>query len=160
MDGVVHFRVTHVDHDIAHINGDANPDSHFAALMGELGCWMDPEVTRLIQGGLENAIVPDLGEYFELGELLEAKSHKYSDNSEGNGAAMNAGIRESVLCADGSSFSQLRDLLAATLHPAALVYQLSVTVLLSGSRGVGKRTIARWAAQDLGLHVLEVIFRI
>jgi peroxin-6 len=157
MDSIVNFRVTHVDHDIAHINGDAKPDSHFAALMGELGCWVDPEVTRLIQGGSENAIVPDVGEYFGLGELIEVKSEKYSDYSEGNGVTRNVEIRESVLCAAGSSFSQLRDLLAATLHPAALVYQLSVTVLLSGSRGVGKRTIARWAAQDLGLHVLEVI---
>lgn len=66
-DAIVYFRVTHVEHDIAQVNGNATPDSHFAALMGELGCWMDPDTTRLTQGGLENSIVPSLEEYLEIG---------------------------------------------------------------------------------------------
>lgn len=44
----------------------------------------------------------------------------------------------------------------AALHPAAEDYKLSLTILLKGARGVGKRTIVRWAAQDVGLHVQEV----
>lgn len=77
---------------------------------------------------------------------------------EGKDPPMTGEIGDSVLCAADSSFAQLRDLLVATLHPSALGYKLSVTVLLSGAKGVGKRTVVRWAAQDLGMHVLEVFY--
>jgi len=34
-------------------------------------------------------------------------------------------------------------------------YQLGLTFLLQGVRGVGKFTVTRWVAQDLGLHLNE-----
>jgi peroxin-6 len=37
--------------------------------MGELGCWMDPSSTRLIQTGAENAFVPDVSSFFGISEL-------------------------------------------------------------------------------------------
>jgi peroxin-6 len=64
--------------------------------------------------------------------------------------------RASMLTSPGSPFKQIRDVLAATLHPAASDYKLAVTVLVTGNAGVGKQTTVRWASKDLGLHVMEV----
>jgi hypothetical protein len=61
-----------------------------------------------------------------------------------------------MLASSDSPFTQIRDILAATLHPAASDYKLAVTVLVTGNAGVGKRTMVRWASKDLGLHVMEV----
>jgi peroxin-6 len=61
-----------------------------------------------------------------------------------------------MLASPKSPFTQIRDVVAATLHPAATEYKLAVTVLVTGNAGVGKRTTVRWASRDLGLHVMEV----
>lgn len=135
------------------------PDYHFAALMGELGCWMDHKVTKLTQVGTEHCLVPHLSQYFNLGESLLARlPMQLSFSIAGNGIPLTSNSRKSALCTEGSPFDQLREILAAALHPAAEGYKLSLSILLKGSRGIGKCTIARWAAQDLGLHVLEVSF--
>jgi len=34
--------------------------------MGELGCWMDPLFTRLVQTGVENAFVPDVDSFLGI----------------------------------------------------------------------------------------------
>lgn len=78
MDAVAHFRVTHLDYDIVPIDGDDDNDNHFAAVMGELGCWIDPESTRLAQGGLENSLVPNLDEYLQLGQEKTLNLHYFS----------------------------------------------------------------------------------
>ncbi|KAG8760764.1 peroxisomal assembly protein [Serendipita sp. 396] len=138
---IAYFRVTHIEHDLVQINPEHVTDSHFAAVMGELGCWMDSNSTRLIQGGVENARAPDLDEYLEIRRDYPI---------------LTAAARESVLCSSSSIFSELKEIIGATLHQEASRYRLSVTLLLSGNRGTGKRTLARWVAQDLGLHVLEI----
>lgn len=43
--------------------------------VGELGCWVDPSVTRLIQTGLEHSRVPDVGTYLELGNVPCRRAH-------------------------------------------------------------------------------------
>ena len=48
------------------------------------------------------------------------------------------------------------DLVSASLIPSASDLDLSLTVLLKGARGIGKQTTARWVAQQLGIHILEV----
>lgn len=35
-------------------------------------------------------------------------------------------------------------------------YDLHLSILLKGARGVGKFTVASWVAQRLGMHLLEV----
>lgn len=52
--------------------------------------------------------------------------------------------------------ARLIDLVSASLLPAAADYDLHLSVLLKGARGIGKRTTALWVAQKLGVHVLEV----
>lgn len=66
---VAYFRVVNVEHNIARSSQESSePDSHFAALMGELGCWMDPSSTRLVQTGVENAFVPDVDSFLDISE--------------------------------------------------------------------------------------------
>lgn len=36
-------------------------------------------------------------------------------------------------------------------------YDLYLSVLLKGPRGIGKFTVATWVARRLGMHLLEVI---
>lgn len=38
----------------------------------------------------------------------------------------------------------------------AVDYELHLSVLLKGVRGIGKFTVATWVAQRLGMHLLEV----
>ena len=40
--------------------------------------------------------------------------------------------------------------------PTAVDYDLRLSVLLKGARGVGKQTTTRWVAQKAGIHLLEV----
>ena len=35
--------------------------------MGELGCWIDPQVTKMVQAGLEHTRVPDVAPYLNIG---------------------------------------------------------------------------------------------
>ena len=72
---MVFFRVTHIEHNLVQVKGDGTPDAHFAAIMGELGCWFDPETTRLIQSGLENSRIPDLDAFMGISESLVSESY-------------------------------------------------------------------------------------
>lgn len=68
--GAAFFVVTNVEYDIL-ANGDVAsvPDMYTGAMIGELGCWMDPSTTRLVQAGVEHSRVPDVSDYFGLGKL-------------------------------------------------------------------------------------------
>lgn len=55
-----------------------------------------------------------------------------------------------------SPYSKLYDLTSAALRPGAISYNLSLSILLNGARGIGKFTTIAKVAQDLGIHVLEV----
>ena len=55
-----------------------------------------------------------------------------------------------------TSFGKLFALSSATLARRAVDYDLHLSILLKGTRGIGKFTIATWVAQRLGMHHLEV----
>jgi peroxin-6 len=55
-----------------------------------------------------------------------------------------------------SSFGKLLALSSATLARGAVDFDLHLSILLKGARGIGKFTIATWVAQRLGMHHLEV----
>lgn len=73
------FRIVNVEYDLVHTDASAaEPDSHFAAVMGELGCWTDVKSTRLLQSGIENALVPNVDALLEsrkqnLHEVVNAR---------------------------------------------------------------------------------------
>jgi len=60
------------------------------------------------------------------------------------------------LTAEGTPFAKLHDVIEAVLYPSAVEYDLPISVLLKGSRGIGKQTVVRWVARKLGVHVYEV----
>lgn len=52
--------------------------------------------------------------------------------------------------------ARILDLVSAAFLPNAVQYDLRLSVLLKGARGIGKQTAARWAAQETGIHLIEV----
>jgi peroxin-6 len=57
------------------------------------------------------------------------------------------------------AFMQLLGLSQAALIPEALTFDIPISVLLKGSRGIGKFTTAMQVARRLGMHVFEVSIR-
>ena len=45
----------------------SSPDMYIGATVGELGCWVDTAVTRMVQTGVEHSRVPDMGGYLSVG---------------------------------------------------------------------------------------------
>ncbi len=70
-DGVnelVYFFVTNVEHSVVPRLGEmSSPDMYVGATVGELGCWVDTAVTRMVQTGVEHSRVPDMGGYLAIG---------------------------------------------------------------------------------------------
>ena len=65
---IVYFLITNVEHSVIPstlTNGEQ--DLYTGSTVGELGCWVDFSITRMIQTGLEHARVPELGSYLEPG---------------------------------------------------------------------------------------------
>ena len=56
-------------------------------------------------------------------------------------------------------FTQLLGLSQAVLMPEALTFDIPISMLLKGPRGIGKFTTAVQVARRLGMHVFEVGFR-
>jgi hypothetical protein len=54
------------------------------------------------------------------------------------------------------AFMQLLGLSQAALMPQALTFDIPITMLLKGPRGIGKFTTAVQVARRLGMHVFEV----
>lgn len=63
---VVFFTITNIEYDV--IQNDATTDVYVGSTLGELGCWVDPSITRMIQTGIQHAWIPELGKYIELGD--------------------------------------------------------------------------------------------
>lgn len=47
---------------------------------------------------------------------------------------------------------------SAAFSQRAVDYDLHLSFLLNGGRGIGKFTVASWVAESLGLHLFEVSF--
>ncbi|EJU05669.1 AAA-domain-containing protein [Dacryopinax primogenitus] len=125
-DTPVYFKITNIVYDPP--SSSAQADTYTLATLGELGCWFDPSQTRMVQSGVEHSLVP----------------------------AFPLPLPPALPTAPTSPYPKLLQLAAACLSPSALDYQLQLTVLLRGPRGVGKRTTALAVAQRLGMHVLDV----
>ncbi|KZT66717.1 AAA-domain-containing protein [Daedalea quercina L-15889] len=143
-DELAFFVVTNIEHHIVSSNGDASlsaSDIYLGSTVGELGCWIDPSVTRMIQTGVEHAKVPDMARYL---------------NIKGSVPFPPISKRPCTLFAADSAYGKLVALIAAALNPHAAKYQLQLSILLKGPKGSGKFTTASWAAQHLGIHLFEV----
>lgn len=69
---IVYFIITNVQHEVIPSNDtrSVSPDMYIGSTTGELGCWFDPSVTRMVQTGLEHSRVPDVSRYLGLGALI------------------------------------------------------------------------------------------
>lgn len=156
---VVFFKITNLEYDILDTSISGRElDSYAAATMGELGCLIDPTVTKMVQTGLEHARIPNVRSFFDIGEYRLGSVFSRGElttrfsNSDTGFCALPTSSR---LTAAGSPFAKLHDVVQAALVPSAVDYDLPISVLLKGSRGIGKQTVARWVAEDLGVHVYE-----
>ncbi|KAF8497120.1 AAA-domain-containing protein [Russula emetica] len=138
---IVYFIVTNVDCDPPSINSALNPsDVHLGLSAGELGCWVDTTVTRVMQTGVEHVRIPDASAFLSPGGTLDSDGDAAAEAVRGNHRA----------------FMQLLGLSQAALMPEALTFDIPISVLLKGSRGIGKFTTAMQVARRLGMHVFEV----
>ena len=66
----------------------------------------------------------------------------------------------SHLLGPDSNFDKLFQIASAAAAPRAVDYNLNLSILLKGARGVGKFTTVFWVSQRLGMHLLEVRFHL
>ncbi|KAK0228292.1 AAA-domain-containing protein [Armillaria fumosa] len=134
----VFFVLTNIDHDV--ISNEAvplSPDTYAGATLGELGCWFESSVTRMVQTGVEHCRVPDVSTY--LGLDIQPRSLSCPTISDSD-----------------SSFGKLFSIASVVLGRHSVSYNLPLSFLLGGARGTGKYTSACGVARLLGMHVLDI----
>ncbi|KAF9812997.1 hypothetical protein IEO21_05830 [Rhodonia placenta] len=130
---LVFFMVTNIEHNVIPSHGEvSSSDAYVGSTVGELGCWVNSAVTRIVQTGVEHSRVPDTAGYLGLPEY------------------------PSSLFGPDSAYEKLLALTAAALNRHAVDYQLQLSILLKGPRGVGKYTVAMQVARRLGIHLYEL----
>ncbi|KAK0545463.1 peroxisomal assembly protein [Tilletia horrida] len=134
------------------------------ARKGEYGCVVDPELTKMVQTGVENSRVADLGSW--LGVVSETPTCPQQGllppTQDGAGCSVAsegapvAFLSTPLTASPSSPYERLMHLVQATLRPGAQDLGLHLSVLVKGARGSGKKTIVRWVAQRCGVHLLEL----
>ncbi len=72
---LVYFIVTNVEHSVpSRIGETSSLDMYVGATVGELGCWIDTAITRMVQTGIEHSRVPAMAQYFGTGIVLHLSS--------------------------------------------------------------------------------------
>ena len=115
-------------------SGEASDESK----LHTYGMRVDTKKTKMMQSGLEHSQVPIVTSY--LGIVTETPKLPVT----------------SSLTAAESPFARLVELLDASVNGPALELGLISSILMEGPRGCGKRTIVKWAADKLNLHLLEI----
>ncbi|RPD65775.1 AAA-domain-containing protein [Lentinus tigrinus ALCF2SS1-7] len=134
---LVYFIITNVEHSVPSRLGETSSlDMYVGATVGELGCWIDTAVTRMVQTGIEHSRIPAMAQYLGTAYVFPPPVDTVPDQD--------------------TPFGKLLALSSAALNRRAVDYHLQLSILLQGPRGVGKATIAGWVAQQLGIHLLEV----
>jgi peroxin-6 len=161
---LVFFVVTGVQHDVISSHLDAfSRDIYVGSTIGELGCWVDTTITRILQTGVEHSRVPNISAYMGIGERHQSAGHHIcvifiSRLDTGSPTRPPSIIDDpSVMPGHRSAFRKILSLISATLTSHAVDYNLDVSVLFKGARGTGKFTVLNWVAQHFGIHILEVI---
>ncbi|KAI3486163.1 hypothetical protein L1887_50304 [Cichorium endivia] len=146
----VYFRVTDVRAELVAPDAAAAKQMHEAvrglalqAQAGELGCIVDPNVTKMVQTGVEHCRVVDCDRW--LGIVCDTPS-----------LPTEVSAVVAPLVGASSAYAGLSSLLSATLQPGAGRFGLHLSVLLKGARGCGKRTVARWVAKAAGVQLVEL----
>ncbi|KAK7466888.1 peroxisomal assembly protein [Stygiomarasmius scandens] len=133
----VFFMITNVEHEV--FLSDSNSialDTYSGATTGELGCWIDAESTKMVQTGLEHSRIPDVSSYLEAD-----RSPKFSESS---------------MPSSEKPLQKLFRTLSVIADQRGVDFNLQLSILLKGARGIGKFTSVCAVARSLGLHVIEV----
>ena len=157
---VVYFKVTNIEYDVMSRPVSSLQDAYTGSTLGELGCWVDSSVTRMVQTGVEHTRVPDARMYSQLGGFLVISFFGciscYFHVVTLDALSTLQSLRSLHLLGPQSPFVKLLALTSAALSQKAVDYRLNLTFLMKGGRGSGKFTVASWVAQRLGLHAFEV----
>ncbi|KAI8814768.1 AAA-domain-containing protein [Cladochytrium replicatum] len=95
---------------------------------------INPNVTKLVQTGVVHSTVPSFfSRYLGINDVVEPAPSTVDH-----------------------SYTLLRSIMCACLHPMALSFDLRCQVLLHGNRGVGKRTMVTTLADALGITFYEL----
>lgn len=152
----VYFKVTDLRCELVAPNTATtkqNNDEAIGALalqsqIGELGCIVDPNVTKMVQTGVEQCRVANCDRWLGVS----------SDTPISPTEVTSGELRKLVapLMAPSSAYATLSSLLTATLQSNASRFGLHLSVLLKGARGCGKKTVARWVAKAAGVQLVEL----
>nr|QBH67442.1 putative PEX6-peroxisomal assembly protein [Ustilago esculenta] len=118
------------------------------AQMGELGCIVDPNVTKMVQTGVEQCRVANCDRWLGISSDTPSLPAELTSTELRNLVA--------PLTAPSSPYATLSSLLSATLQSNAIRFGLHLSVLLKGARGCGKKTVARWVAKAAGVQLVEL----
>ncbi|KXS14639.1 AAA-domain-containing protein [Gonapodya prolifera JEL478] len=103
---------------------------------------VDPDKTRLLEKGVTHSATPvGLRGFMGIPEVVPGLSKDLPSRTTED--------------SDAAAY-KLQDLVVSTLHPAAATLGLSLTCLIHGARGVGKRTAVTRVSVALGVHVKEI----
>ncbi|KAF8803602.1 AAA-domain-containing protein [Phlegmacium glaucopus] len=141
---LVFFKVTSIEYDVVSKAGPPLQDLYTGSTLGELGCWIDTSITRMTQAGVEHTRVPDAMSYLQI----DATSSTILRTLES--------LPTPYLLGPKSTFSKLLALTSAALSQRAVEYNLHLSFLLKGGRGIGKFTVVAWVSQRLGLNLQEI----
>ncbi|THV08077.1 AAA-domain-containing protein [Dendrothele bispora CBS 962.96] len=134
----VYFMITNVEHDVF-LSDSHSVDTYSGSTAGELGCWVDTEITKMVQTGLERSRIPDVTLYLNQERLFDPLS-------------------PFDLSIPGSEKppQKLFRTMSVIAEQRGVDFNLQLSILLKGGRGIGKFTSACVVARSLGLHVVEV----
>ena len=63
--------MTSIEYDVMSKSSPPLQDLYTGSTLGELGCWIDTRITRMIQAGVEHARVPDVASYMQIGRVQD-----------------------------------------------------------------------------------------
>jgi peroxin-6 len=159
----VFFSVTDIEFDTASATS-LLPSICSRSPLGGLGCWIDPSATRVNQTGINHSRIPNMKNYLAAGgevcfpsiNIIGLRTLPKDTGSSIDLLAKLESFPSSHLLSSRSPFGHLLALSTAAFLPRALDYDLNLSVLVKGKRGIGKVTTAHWVAQRLGIHLYEV----
>ncbi|KAG8879295.1 peroxisomal assembly protein [Tulasnella sp. 331] len=142
---IVFFKVTHLEHPVIDTTNSTSDgtndgifDAYVAATMGELGCYVDSTMTKMVQAGVEHSLIP-------------SNVQSYYNISNGMPSPPPPGVSTAI-----TPYEKLYEIVSTCLLPSAADYALHISILLKGARGTGKRTAVQWVAEQLGVHAFEI----
>lgn len=115
------------------------------------GCLVDPKVTKLVQTGIERALVPDTNPFLGICEWSSTLAPVLLNTDHLSKACLPLSTLK-----DGTPEKKLFDYVDTALQPGIEAFDLRLTVLLKGARGSGKKTLVASAARRTGFHLLDV----